>query len=300
MHVDHGRGAVTARRLAEGAALREVVDTGADDAWIELDAGARWDDWYEQPYGWTTWEQSDGGRALSAAVRSGEALTEAQLALALCHRDGRIREAVLAGVADHPALLPLLVLRCADWAEPVRVSARRRLVESLDAGRAVGLLPLILRVARRQRRWRCVGGGVRTAVPRGAGSLLHTAAEPPAPLVRPLRDGCGDSWLVSHRRRSPPRSRCRSTIFMRWTARWRPTASVRRRCARSLAGFVDPSGRRPAPGHPYRRAPCAGSRRCPGGAAARQPAGTPGEGGARGRRTTDERLGRRFPLWGAP
>ncbi|USQ87911.1 hypothetical protein NFX46_31780 [Streptomyces phaeoluteigriseus] len=150
MHVDHGRGAVTARRLAEGAALREVVDTGAADAWIELDAGARWDDWYEQPYGWTTWEQSDGGRALSAAVRSGEALTEAQLALALCHRDGRIREAVLAGVAHHPALLPLLVLRCADWAEPVRVSARRRLAESLDAGRAVGLLPLILRVDRRQ------------------------------------------------------------------------------------------------------------------------------------------------------
>ncbi|MFF8190146.1 hypothetical protein ACF05L_04505 [Streptomyces bobili] len=138
---------MTARRLAEGAALREVVDTGAADAWIELDAGVR--QWFEPPYGVAAWERSEG-RVLSAAVRSGEVLTEAQLALALCHRDGRIRQAALARVADRPALLPLLVLRCADWAEPVRVAARRRLAESLDAGRVVGLLPLILRVDRRQ------------------------------------------------------------------------------------------------------------------------------------------------------
>ncbi|WP_454320916.1 hypothetical protein [Streptomyces phaeoluteigriseus] len=172
--MDHGRGAMAARRLAEGAALRDVVDAGSADAWIELDAGVRWDAWYDPPYGWAAWEKGEGGRALSAAVRSGEVLTEAQLALALCHRDGRIRGAVLARVADHPALLPLLVLRCADWAEPVRVSARRRLAESLDAGRAVALLPLILRVDRRQH------GGFATEL---ADGLLRGA---PAELLAPL------------------------------------------------------------------------------------------------------------------
>ncbi|MFD5269877.1 hypothetical protein [Streptomyces sp. NPDC058335] len=92
MHIDHTRGAAAAGRLAEGAALREVVDVGAPDSWIRLDAGVRSDEWCHPTHGLPTWEQADGGRALSAAVRSGEVLTEAQLALAPCHRDGRIRE----------------------------------------------------------------------------------------------------------------------------------------------------------------------------------------------------------------
>ncbi|MET9500314.1 hypothetical protein ABZY42_01000 [Streptomyces sp. NPDC006622] len=110
----------------------------------------RSDEWFSPARGLPTWQWADGGRALAAAVRSGEVLTEAQLALALCHRDGWIREAASARVADRPALLPLLLLRCADWAEPVRVSARRWLAELLDAERAAGLLPLIVRVERRQ------------------------------------------------------------------------------------------------------------------------------------------------------
>lgn len=42
---------------------------------------------------------------------------------ALCHGDGRVREAALRRPVPG-ALLPLVVLRCADWAEPVRDAAR--------------------------------------------------------------------------------------------------------------------------------------------------------------------------------
>ncbi|GAA2281745.1 hypothetical protein GCM10010368_59880 [Streptomyces roseiscleroticus] len=78
-------------------------------------------------------------------------LDESRLALALCHRDGRIREAAVRRSARYPGLLPLIVIRCADWAEPVRERARKRLREALDAGTAVDLAPLILLVGRRDR-----------------------------------------------------------------------------------------------------------------------------------------------------
>ncbi|MCX4761435.1 hypothetical protein OG562_10670 [Streptomyces sp. NBC_01275] len=151
VRVDLGRGAAAARRLAEGTVLRDVVDVGAPASWLELDEGVRSSEWSYSLHVPTAWEQSEGGQALAAALRSGEPLTESQLALALCHRDGRIRGAVLGRVADRPDLLPLLVLRCADWAEPVRRRARGQLSELLDAGRAVALLPLILRIERRRR-----------------------------------------------------------------------------------------------------------------------------------------------------
>lgn len=82
---------------------------------------------------------------------SAEPPVRSRLALALCHPDGRVREAALDGVAEHPALLPLLVVRAADWAAPVRERARRLLGGVLDVEAAVALAPLILRVGRRER-----------------------------------------------------------------------------------------------------------------------------------------------------
>ncbi|MEU3462891.1 HEAT repeat domain-containing protein [Streptomyces sp. NPDC006733] len=55
-------------------------------------------------------------------------------ALAVCAADGRTRQRALAAEAlplgEHP-LLPLLVVRCSDWAEPVRATARAALVQVL-------------------------------------------------------------------------------------------------------------------------------------------------------------------------
>nr|WP_244173592.1 hypothetical protein [Streptomyces recifensis] len=70
---------------------------------------------------------------------------------ALCHRDGRVRYRALAEAVGHPELFPLVVVRCADWVEPVRSRARDLLAEVLDAGTAVTLAPMILRVADRYR-----------------------------------------------------------------------------------------------------------------------------------------------------
>ncbi|MEV5432593.1 hypothetical protein [Streptomyces sp. NPDC052701] len=86
-------------------------------------------------------------------MRDGSAEQDAQarLALALCHPDGRVREAALNEAAEHPVLLPLLAIRAGDWVTPVRERARRLLGERLDARTAVALAPLILRVGRRDR-----------------------------------------------------------------------------------------------------------------------------------------------------
>ncbi|MBZ4017864.1 hypothetical protein CCS38_19425 [Streptomyces purpurogeneiscleroticus] len=78
-------------------------------------------------------------------------LGESRLALALCHHDGRIRDAAVGRSRQYPALLPLIVIRCADWVAPVRERARELLCEALDGDTAAGLAPLILRVGRRSR-----------------------------------------------------------------------------------------------------------------------------------------------------
>ncbi|WP_455755060.1 hypothetical protein [Streptomyces massasporeus] len=76
---------------------------------------------------------------------------EPRLAVALCHPDGHTREAALARVAARPALLPLVVVRAADWAAPVRDKARELLRAGLDVRTGVALAPLILRIGRRER-----------------------------------------------------------------------------------------------------------------------------------------------------
>ncbi|MFH8580115.1 hypothetical protein [Streptomyces zaomyceticus] len=79
-----------------------------------------------------------------------------ELAVALCGPDGRIREIALAYVRDAPALLPLVAIRCADWAEPVRTRARAALEAALPGmpGRPSEALDtlasVILRVAGRR------------------------------------------------------------------------------------------------------------------------------------------------------
>ena len=148
-----GDRAAVAVRLAEGAGLREVLPDAADPAgWVALDAEVRHSPWSSADGMWLPhWRRTEQGRTLTDALRRGEPLTDAQLALALCHQDGRIRQRALGRAAGRPELLPLVVLRCADWAEPVRETARRQLSERLDAEAAVRLLPLILRIGRRGR-----------------------------------------------------------------------------------------------------------------------------------------------------
>ena len=76
---------------------------------------------------------------------------EPELANALCHWDGRIRQAALEQAAGHPELLPLVVVRCADWVGQVRERARELLRASLDVETGVALAPLALLFGRRGR-----------------------------------------------------------------------------------------------------------------------------------------------------
>ncbi|MFJ5831147.1 hypothetical protein [Streptomyces sp. NPDC093089] len=111
------------------SALADVTDLlaralrGSDaGAWIDLDervrAALRW-----------------GGPAPAALAWSPTAAEREpgapELAVALCGPDGRRREAALPWAGRTPELLPLVVVRCADWAEPVRVRARAELVAAL-------------------------------------------------------------------------------------------------------------------------------------------------------------------------
>ncbi|OEJ35538.1 hypothetical protein BGK67_07525 [Streptomyces subrutilus] len=97
----------------------------------------------------------------------------------LCHPDGRIREAALA----LPRLpMPLVVIRCADWAPAVRKRARQVLSAALAADPAhtlIDLTPLVLRLARRER-----GVWARDLF---EGALR--AGPVPAPWWRPARPG---------------------------------------------------------------------------------------------------------------
>ncbi|MEV0927051.1 hypothetical protein AB0I99_18350 [Streptomyces spongiicola] len=128
------RGNTAVERLVQGAGIRDVLESADPDAWLDLDAEVR------------------AVRTGGPQVRSRE-LTRVP-ALALCHRDGRVREAALEQVAGHPDLLPLLVVRTADWAGPVRTRARDLLPGLLAAVGPEDLVPLTalaLRLSRRRR-----------------------------------------------------------------------------------------------------------------------------------------------------
>ncbi|MGQ5228642.1 hypothetical protein [Streptomyces sp. yara] len=144
MREDLSDGTAVAVRLAGGAPLRDTLVVADAGDWLVLDAAVREVAWYRSRL-LPEWEHTD---PLPADLTH---LGESRLALALCHRDGRIREAAVRRSARYPGLLPLIVIRCADWAEPVRERARKLLREVLDARAAVDLAPLILRVGCRDR-----------------------------------------------------------------------------------------------------------------------------------------------------
>ncbi|MFD9336033.1 hypothetical protein ACFWBF_16700 [Streptomyces sp. NPDC060028] len=95
------------------------------------------------PTAWTTFDQE---------VRSSGRPLSNHIAVRLCHPDGRIRASALS--APHPPLpLPLVAIRTADWAPPVRERARRVLDQALaadPAGTLPALTPLVLRLGRRE------------------------------------------------------------------------------------------------------------------------------------------------------
>ncbi|NEC69147.1 hypothetical protein G3I41_31880, partial [Streptomyces sp. SID9727] len=152
----------TVGQLAEGVPLREALG-GRDSAehWVELDLAVRHPPWYA-PDGW------DAPRRDRNAAPA-----ESGAALALCHPDGRVREAALDRVAYWPDLLPLLVIRCSDWAAPVRERARALLAEAPAAG-LVARAELILLLGRRER------GGFAVEL------LGRVLREGPAEAVHPL------------------------------------------------------------------------------------------------------------------
>ncbi|MET3986241.1 hypothetical protein [Streptomyces sp. PvR034] len=130
-------GCEAAEHLARGAVLTQVLDPADPAAWIALDEGVR---------GLPCW---DG--ALPALLRS-------RPHTALCHPEGRVREEAVRqlarGARPNPSLLPLVVIRCADWAGPVRTRARALLARVLadsPAETLVALTPLVLRLGARGR-----------------------------------------------------------------------------------------------------------------------------------------------------
>ncbi|MEV8539559.1 hypothetical protein [Streptomyces sp. NPDC051572] len=107
--------------------ISEKIDLGDPLAWLRLD------------------------EALRRESYAPSGLVQPRLAIDLCHRDGRIREAALQQAVGDPALLPLVVVRCADWVGQVRERARELLRTALDVDTGVALAPLILLFGRRGR-----------------------------------------------------------------------------------------------------------------------------------------------------
>lgn len=136
-------------RLAGGAGLGSTLGVTDPGDWLALDAGARELGWHRSRF----LPQWKSGAPLPPDLTR---LDESRLALVLCHPDGRIREQAVRASGRYPGLLPLIVIRCADWAAPVRARARQLLSDVLDMDRALDLAPLILRVGRRDRGAFCV------------------------------------------------------------------------------------------------------------------------------------------------
>ncbi|MFG2763081.1 hypothetical protein [Streptomyces rubiginosohelvolus] len=160
-------------RVRDGAAPAETFDVASAGEWLAFDAGVR--DLGDRP--WLLSRASEEperpggvlgqpggepgrpartlldrlrGRAGSKAVPPVAAPVPDAPAIALCHPDGRVREAALDAVRTAPGLRPLLVVRCADWVAPVRAKARAALAE-LPGDALFSSAELILRLSRRER-----------------------------------------------------------------------------------------------------------------------------------------------------
>lgn len=150
MTTDHA----AAERLARGLPLREALDCSSAPSWAALDLGVRVLAW-ESPHLLPALDWAAGRRPRwewdaplpSVRLRS-PSPGEGELALVLCHPDGRIREAALGLAAGAPALVPLVIVRCADWAGPVRERARTLLAQ-VPASSLVAWAELVLLLSRR-------------------------------------------------------------------------------------------------------------------------------------------------------
>lgn len=143
-----------ARQLAGGASLHAALGPASAECWPALDRAIR--DLPPQDLGsyvapagrWLQWHWN---APMPSLRRSGNRWAESESAtvIALCHHDGWVREAALDLVPGSPALLPLLIVRCADWAAPVRERARALLSE-VPAPALVACAELVLLLARRE------------------------------------------------------------------------------------------------------------------------------------------------------
>ncbi|MEV6534193.1 hypothetical protein AB0M86_32150 [Streptomyces sp. NPDC051639] len=143
------------RQLAAGVVLDQALDAANPDSWIRLDLAVR--ELARQRPELFHSNASPYGRQLSwrpdaalPTVTWQHRPDDTELALAFCHPDGRIREAALDHAERRPALLALVVIRCTDWAAPVRERARVLLSET-PPDRLAAHAALILQIGRRPR-----------------------------------------------------------------------------------------------------------------------------------------------------
>lgn len=152
-------------RVCEGAAPAEALDITSAEAWVAFDTGVRNLD--VRPWSPPRPADEPGRPAptlldrLRGAARSRTAPPPPPPpapapppapppAIALCHADGRIREAALEEARTAVELRPLLAVRCSDWVGPVRERARVLLAE-LPGSALLPLAELILLLSRRSR-----------------------------------------------------------------------------------------------------------------------------------------------------
>ncbi len=218
-------------RLVEGAALHDVLDSADPAAWTSLDEAVR------TPYprlrnALPSLAEVEGRPVRRPLRRPGpaEPLGRSRLALALCHPDGRVRAAALEQTTGAAALLPLVVVRCADWAEPVRRRARdllREAIPGLGPSCLAALAPLLARLGRRHR------GDAGQSLLREALQLLpkndmRLLLDAPAHAVRRL------AW------RSALERGMFSAVELARSATQESDTVVRRLCADAVIGQVGP------------------------------------------------------------
>ncbi|MEV4442168.1 hypothetical protein AB0K09_24820 [Streptomyces sp. NPDC049577] len=137
IRTDLAQSAVEAAGAGPGSSMGAVLDTTDARDWVALDLTVR-RLWVLPSTDW---------------LRAGDpAPDEPSLAVALCHPDGRIRQAALTSPGA-AALLPLVAVRCADWVAPVREVARAVLRDALPGAtpEVLGAVAaVILRVAQRR------------------------------------------------------------------------------------------------------------------------------------------------------
>lgn len=163
--------------VQEPVDLRTVTAARDPRAWIALDldirAGLRRS---ERP-----WDATSTPEPLDPGPTGPEAL-----AIALCHADGRTRQAAVQRAAEVPALMPLIAVRCTDWAAPVRTQALTLLRTALptlpaDAFCDVALVEQQLRDGEREFLARCLAAPERRVQRLAAGIAvrrgLFTAVE---------------------------------------------------------------------------------------------------------------------------